>query len=300
MKKILIALLVIVMGLAFWYFVIKKNDYRVTFKVKGTPEAVYHHILMYSDWDNKNNSFVENSDSLQFKQVKKKIRSQDTTLLVNWKLKKENDSVTKVIVDINSGNYSFANKLKLLQGETVFSKAWVKNISDFQKTINDFNKKIKVRVDGLAKVPAMQYAYVSGSMDRQEKAKFMMTANVDTYPKIRNFRTKKDGHPFIKVKSWDIGTDQIDLDFGFPLKISDSVLVEDPVKLGTSEPFNALKATYYGNYAYSDQAWFALLDYARTNNIKLKNEVLEIFYDNPMQGGDDTKWKAEIFMPVAE
>ena len=62
----------------------------------------------------------------------------------------------------------------------------------------------------------------------------------------------------------------------------------------------ALKAVYNGNYITSDRAWYALLDYAKQNNIAVNNNPVEVFYNNPNYGGDEMRWKAEIYMPIKE
>ena len=66
------------------------------------------------------------------------------------------------------------------------------------------------------------------------------------------------------------------------------------------ESVKALKATYNGNYITSDRAWYALLEHAERNAIKVSETPIEVFYNNPNFGGDELQWNAEIFMPLID
>ena len=59
-----------------------------------------------------------------------------------------------------------------------------------------------------------------------------------------------------------------------------------------------MKAIYNGNYITSDRAWYSLHDYANKNNIKIEENPTEIFHNNPNMGGDELKWKTEVFIPI--
>jgi len=61
-----------------------------------------------------------------------------------------------------------------------------------------------------------------------------------------------------------------------------------------------LKATYNGNYISSDRAWYALLDYAEQKGIEIEGKPVEIFFNNPNMGGDELKWRADIYMPLSQ
>jgi len=47
-----------------------------------------------------------------------------------------------------------------------------------------------------------------------------------------------------------------------------------------------------------DQAWFALMNYAKRRNISVEKKPLEIFYNDPMHDGNASQWKAEVFLPM--
>lgn len=307
MKKAGIGLLIVIAGIAIWYFGIKKEDYQVTFQVTGTPQGIYHHILKWNSWGASKEKNITNIDSSLFKEVRQKIALQDTTLQIEWRVEPLSDSITEVLVAVHSGEHSNANKLGVLAGETTFTKSVKRELKKFRSAVNSFGRSYRVSIDGIVEAPYFTYLYVTDTTQRNQKAVKMIAANVNVYPIIGEYRVEKDGFPFVKVKSWDIENDNIVFDFGFPIRKStwssdkkDSLRMTKRIKYGESTSYKALKATFYGNYSKSDQAWFALLNHAKENNIKLKNEPLEIFYNNPMQGGEDRNWKAEIFMPIID
>ena len=71
------------------------------------------------------------------------------------------------------------------------------------------------------------------------------------------------------------------------------------VKFKAIPSIKGLKATYYGNFRTSDRAWFALIDYAKRNQINLENRVLENFLANPFNGGNELEWETKIIIPFA-
>jgi len=46
------------------------------------------------------------------------------------------------------------------------------------------------------------------------------------------------------------------------------------------------------------RAWYALINYAKKNNIEIEKKPVEIFYNNPNFGGNELDWKAEIYLPI--
>jgi effector-binding domain-containing protein len=109
-----------------------------------------------------------------------------------------------------------------------------------------------------------------------------------------------NGTPFVEITNWNTQNDSIAYNFCFPVIKSDSLPVDSRIQYKQYNGAKALKATYNGNYITSDRAWYALVDYAENNNIKIDKKPLEVFYSNPNFGGDVLKWKAEIYMPIKE
>ncbi|WP_299260395.1 hypothetical protein [uncultured Aquimarina sp.] len=299
MKKAGIIMLTIFLGAVIWYLFIKQYDYQVSFKAKGSPGGIYHQILSWESWGGdpqiKN---INTVDTILFKQVTQRVILKDTILNLEWNLESVNDSITQIKVGIKSKEHSIVNRLGILTGETNFSKSLKKELKDFGKGVNNFAKNFRVEIEGVSAIPSLEYLYISSESSRSEKAGTMLRVNADLYPKILENKVEQNGYPFVKIKEWDSVTDVIKFSFGFPIIYMDSLPVNSIIKYDKLIPEKALKATFYGNYRNSDQAWFALVNYAKRRDILIKKTPLEIFYNNPMQDGNSSKWKAEIFLPI--
>ena len=107
-----------------------------------------------------------------------------------------------------------------------------------------------------------------------------------------------NGVPFIEVTQWNMEKDSIAYNFCYPIIQSDSLPFIKGISYQTFQGKKALKAIYNGNYITSDRAWYALLDYAEKNNIEVENKPVEFFFNNPNMGGNELRWKAEVFLPL--
>ncbi|MHA7056373.1 GyrI-like domain-containing protein [Aquimarina sp. M1] len=299
MKRIIILILILVSGLSIWYFYIRKYDYQVTFTSKGSRGSVYHQVLGWESWgENPKVKNITTMDTILFESVKQQVKLNDTILDLEWRLESINDSVTKVKVGVTSGKHAMANRLGILTGETPFTRSLKKELKDFGKGVNNFAKNFSIQIEGIAEIPPLEYLYVTSASKSYRKAATMMQTNTQLYPKILENGAEVDGPPFVKIKEWNIVDDNIKFDFGFPIRYNDSLPINAKIKYDKLPKQKALKAIFYGNYRYSHQAWFALMEYAEKRNIPVEKNPLEIFYNNPMQEGNASQWKAEIFMPL--
>ncbi len=299
MKKIVIITLILLSGLSVWYLFIKEHDYKVSFKVKGTPGSVYHQIISWESWgpDPKIKN-ITTIDTALFEMVYQKVKLKDTILNLEWSLESVSDSITKIEVGVTSNEHSVINRLGILTGETAYTRSLKRELKEFGKRVNDFARNFRIKIEGISEIPSLQYLYVSSKSSRFGKAGMMLRANADLYPSILENGVEESGAPFVKVTAWDIVSDDIKFNFGFPIIHKDSLPTNAIIKYDKSPAQKALKATFYGNYRNSDQAWFALIEYAKRRNILVKKKPLEIFYNNPMHEGNASQWKAEIFLPI--
>ena len=119
-----------------------------------------------------------------------------------------------------------------------------------------------------------------------------------TYIKENDIELK--GDPFISVTHWDPITQDLNFDFCFPID-SVSARPEDPeVRFKTLKSERYLKAIFNGNYRISQQGWYSLFDYAQRNNIALGSEIIEIYRNDPHEGGDSMQWVAELLIPILD
>ncbi len=300
MKKSITLILIAVLMIVLWYFFIKQYDYQVSFKVNAAPGSLYYNTLAIDSWETASEKIqnVTIIDTVLLKTIKQKFKSPEDTFILDWHFKTIEDTITKITVGYVSEKKSISNRMSVLTGTSDFVDSYKEQMKGYHKILIDFSKSFRVHIDGVDEIPSVEYACISRKTKRPDKAKGMITANRDLFPKIpRNSFTKKI-LPLIVVERWDLKSDSIWFNYGFPIINKDSLKTSSTIKYREQIPRKALKATYFGNYRNSDQAWFSLLEYATINNIAVEKTPIEIFYNNPMQGGDELQWKAEIFLPI--
>ncbi len=299
MKKIVVIGLVILFGLTVWYLFIKKNDYHITFNINAAPGSVYHQVKTprYLD-DASINQEVRIIDTELFRSIKQEVTIRDEKVILNWNFKSINDTITKIKVGIISKNHSLKNRLKIVVGSSSLVKLIKEDLINFRKDLREYTNTFKVVVDGEADIPAMQTLSISSKTRRFGKAGEMMAHNSHLHPKLIKRNIQKNGFPYLKIKNWDQVKDSIYLDFGFPIVPQDSLPVNSKIAFSKIASQKALKATYYGDYRSSDEAWFVLLEYAAKNNIEVEPKPIEFFYNDPMMAINELEWKAEIYLPI--
>ncbi len=301
MKKIIAIISILFLGLTIWYLGIKEYDYQITFKVTTSPASLYYEVKGLKLWGkNEKKENVTLREAIEFNHVNQEINKQNESFILDWNFKKVNDTITKVVVGVISKEHSINNRLKVITGSSTLMNGVRDEMIQFRKIFLDFSKKYKVEINGEEKIPGMEYVYIQMKSKRSDKAQVMINNNDFLYPKIIENNLKRGGYPLVKVNKWDDKSDRITFEFGFPILHQDTIPELNGLKYKHTSSQKVLKATYYGNYRNSDQAWFKLLEYAKNHNIKVERSPLEIFYNNPMQGGNELDWKTEIFLPIKD
>ncbi len=302
MKKIIIVLVVACLAFAAWYLFIKKHDYVITFNANTSARSAYNYV--------KSKRFVDTTslqwnasikDTILSKSMVQEVVLDDEKIILDWTFNNIADTITKVDVGIVSEDHSWRNRIQALTGNSnsvkLVKSELIRLRGEFLKYTNSF----VVVIDGESETPEMQVISTREEGQKELKAKMMINANAYLYPKLTENQITQDGSPFVKITNWDIKKDKIVFDFGVPIVRKDTLPDTIPnIKFDKIKSQKALKATFYGNYSISDEAWLALLMYAEKNNIPVEHKPLEVFYNNPMAGGNQLEWKAEIFLPVKE
>ncbi|WP_299681784.1 GyrI-like domain-containing protein [uncultured Dokdonia sp.] len=296
MKKIVRLLLFVVLIVAAWYLFIKPYDYVVRFPAKTTVGTINQSIKSWY-------AAIEGTeiiDDSKFDELKQQFKFGDSTHLYTWKIEALTDSTSRVKVYVKDREHSFANKLAIPFSKTAIEKRSEATVKEFYDVLNSHLKKTKVTINGEDATKETYVAYTPLKGLQVEKAKGMMY----NYSLLTQIMLKGNvalnGPPFVEVTHWDTKTDSISYNFCFPIKKSDSLPTHPEIKYKQYHSRKALKATYNGNYITSDRAWYALHTYANSHNIPVDLTPVEVFYNNPNMGGDELKWKAEIFMPIKE
>ncbi|PKD20930.1 hypothetical protein APR41_12910 [Salegentibacter salinarum] len=281
-----------------WYFVIKNDDYSIKFEAKALPgEIVYRIDAPIFDQMEVKNSEIKSDLS----QVIQEAELNSENYELNWIIKPQNDSVTHVNVEITNKNNSFEDRFLLLIGQNDFQKEMKAEIAYFKKALTTNRELYTLKIEGETVSPENTCACITTDSKVDQKA-FEMMKTIDI---LSNYILENSletlGRPRILINSWDKTTKNINFSFCFPIAETKTYPKDLLINIQTIPSEKALKASFHGNYMFSHNAWFHLLDYAEKNNIEVKSEnMLEVFKNNPQMGGDESLWEAEIYLPIVE
>ena len=299
-KKIIIGFAILFSGFLVWYFLIKETDYCISFKVNAATGTVFQGIQEWSNAQSlKDSERYTILEKRNFDFIKQEMTKKEVQMHYTWDIIAINDSVTKVNVGIKDLNHSWYNKVTVPFLNSEFKEEQIKKISDFKRGLSEHLKNFKVKIDGEGVSEETFVAYISLKSVLQEKARYMIANDALITGFLFENQIKIIGRPYLEIVKWDLDKETIDFNYCFPVEKPTNNIANNVVKFKTLPAFKGLKATYYGNFRTSDRAWFALLDYAKKNNLKLDNKVLEHFLSNPFNGGEEMQWETKIISPFA-
>lgn len=299
-KKIAVLLSVLFLIILFWYLLIKKSDYCISFKVDTATGTVFQGVQDWSALKLANQK--ENYTTLEkrnFDFIKQEMEKGIIHMEYTWDMKSINDSVTSVSVGIKDFNNSIYNRITAPFFSTNFKVDQIQKIREFKNGLNDHIKNFKIKIDGEGSSEETFVAYINLKSVLQEKAQTMiMNDNIIT-GFLETNKIKIIGKPYLEIESWDLDKETISFNYCFPIDKNTLDYNDANVKFKTIPAIKGLKATYFGNFRTSDRAWFALLDYAKKYDYKLENKPLEHFLANPFNGGNELEWETQIIIPFA-
>ena len=297
MKKISAVVAIVIIGILVGYLFLWPQDYQIRFNVNTFPGAINQTLKVRNKNLDNPGEIVQGATIEQLRQT---LTFGDSTHIYKWRIKRLTDSTSRVIVNIKDMDHSLMNKIKVPFMDTDFEKRSRKTVLDFSELLTQHIDRFKVTIVGESEVPTTYAAYVTIKTTQHKKAAGMM----DNLPLLSNAMlehgVEPNGPPLIEVLDWNMKTDSVTYNFCFPIVRSEKLPIHPEIKYKRVFSKKALKAIYNGNYITSDRAWYALLHYAKKNNIEVDRKPVEIFYNNPNTGGDEVNWKAEIFMPIKE
>lgn len=296
MKKFLVFLVVLFVVIAGWFLFFKPGDFTAKIKAKTNIGTIEQSI---KNWK-KNAPIIEVDLNGKSARLVQQFTAQDSTHLYEWTALQLNDSLSEITVHVTDPQNSMSNRIQGLFKETDFKRKSKSTVLEFNDLLQDHLERINVTIDGETILPAKFYAYTELEAPQILKANGMMKDISHLQNTMARFNVKLDGQPFVRITDWNRTTDSLKYEFAFPLVKTDSLPEVIDIKYASLPEQKTLKATYNGNYITSDRAWYALLDYAKSNNIKVDPRPIEVFYNNPSMGGDESRWKAEIYMPIIE
>ena len=294
MKKARIAIGAILVVAVGWYLFIKPSDYIINFKVKTTPGTVMQSVVSWN-YDLPDSEIIAKSGMTEIVQQR---HFGDSVVNYYYSAKMINDSITRVSVGVKDLNNSFINKLTVPFSNSLFKMRSIANVNTFFEILREHLDQIKIEVTGIEKTPAIYCAFISLKGLQVEKAMGMMRNYSYINEVLSSNNLELNGPPIIEVTEWNKETDSIAYNFCFPIKHSENLPITNDIKYKCIFEKEAIHAVYNGNYITSDRAWYALLEYAKKNNIDVENKPVEIFYNNPNMGSNELDWKADIYLPL--
>ncbi len=298
-RRIRFLLLFLIGTLAVWYFFIKKYDHQYTFNV-ATPKGVVFQKI--NDWTTSSIASIDSvvtRKKIAFKTVQQHIWISEKGYRVNWEINDTNDSVTKVKIGVNLLEGGVADRFQILIGNNPIKDSTLEAFKNFREYLNNFLTATTVSDTIIhARSPEHWCAYVALEGDIASKANKMM-ANTAF---ITAFLSEEDialaGNPYLEVLDWDLDSQRIKYNFCFPIDVYDNLPHHETIKFKKTKSYNSLKIKYFGNYRYSDRAWYELIEYAENNALPVSFTPLEVYLNNPITDGNERSWEAEVFMPV--
>lgn len=297
MRKIISVILAVVAGVVLWYLFIKPTDYIIRFKANTFPGEINQTLKHWARNFKDSENIQQEGDLLHVNQT---FKFGDSTHIYRWEIEPLTDSTSRVVVGIKDEGHSLKNKIRVPFADTDFEKRSRATVLDFMEELKDHTEKFKVQIVGEDEFPTKYIAYLPIKSKQLQKADEMMRNFSYLFGTLVDNGVEFDGFPMIEITDWNQDNDSIHFNFGRPIIRSEKLPIGTDIQYKRIFRKKALKAEYNGNYITSDRAWYALLDYAKKNNIAVENTPIEVFYDDPKDEGNELKWKAEIYLPIKE
>ncbi len=302
MKKILVSIasvvfLALIGGIVFLYT--RPGDYQAHFRVKTTPDVAYFSILNWETW---NRNYVSAKFDVLSKtpvsNISKKVTLRDTTLIFNWEFNKVNDSITMIRVRVSDPGRKLYNRLTAPFKNTHFRNGVRENLLDIKTRMEVTLKSFHSEFTGYRQFDKKSCVYISLKSTTRGKARAMMSNVVELNQFVRQNNLEPDGNPFLIIHDWNEFKDSIGFDFCFPIVHTLTVPEHPEIKFMTVESMDAIETDFYGNYSITDVTWYNLAEEAKKLGYRSNHKLIEVYLNDPHNGGDELKWKAEIYMGI--
>jgi len=300
MKKIKFIIVFLLVGFLGWYFFLKSYDYQITFQTAHPTGVVYNTLLTWNNWESSENKAVTIYAKTPFSKLNQELHVSDSIINIEWKIIRNNDSLTKVTAYLTDKDNSFIQKLKVPFVKTDFQNRMISTVKRIKEQLRDSEKKYKVGQVEMSKIPKQYCAYISIESKLSEKANKMMEVNSEIVNYLFDNSIEIEGNPFLEVTKWNEEENSLSFNFCFPVAYNDDYTPYSDIKFKMTEEKPALKTVFNGNYRVSDCAWFSLIDYAQQNKINIERLPTEIFFNDPHSGGNELEWKTEVYMPIKQ
>ena len=299
LQKIGTLFFLLLLGGLGWYLVIKPNDFEVVIKAKTSPGTVYKSVLDWNEGLNKSNVATTIRQAIPFNKIVHDYNFESHQLLIDWEIAPINDSITKTTIKINDSENSLKTRIGKLLGDTPLEQLINREFAGFNSVLVNHLAQFSVAIDGQKTTPEAFVAYVNSSCHQDKKADNMImnSTYINSFLQANNIKVLT--HPFLEIVNWEVSTGQVNFNFCFPIEQGTDLPSHEEIKFKKVTAQKAIKATFHGNYTYTDEAWYTLYQYANKKQLKRKPTIREVFYENPHTSGlRDIDWEAAIYMEI--
>ena len=299
MKRIVYIILILFTILSLWYFFIKSHDYQISFETNSPKGIVYEYISRWNGGKPISQHVLENTKKTPFNTITQYYEvSKDSIIEIDWELNKKNDSIITVTGYFSDKNSSSKQRFQILFGKTDFVNQSINFTKKLKTYIELQNKTFKLSKIDTSLFESRKYIYRTISTTINNKAKKMLMENGVIMNYIFQNELSLDGYPFLEVTKWDMATDSIQFNFCYPIKqkhrsTNKSVFYDE------NKSLKSMRIIYNGNYNKSHLAWYVYHDYFEKIDIKKKILPIEVFLNDPQQGGDELTWETKVYLPIS-
>ena len=301
MKNILKVILIILIGGLVWFLFIKEYDYQFQFTASYGKGSVFREIYTWDALNFGDNPNVKLKEAKPFTSITQEVNPVNyNDIVLHWELENKNDSTVNIKVSSKITENRLAERIAILNPWS--SESYIDKLKPsllvFKKELEGKQSSYRISHQPETVSPELECICTNSKVAIDKKANAMIgtMGKLEEYFKANNL--KMQGHPVLKVNSWDPEQEIIDFDFCYPVKDLEGLIATATIELKRFKPQQSLLAIYNGNYKSSQLAWFELNDLAESKDLQSSNKPLEVFYNNPMNGGEAEQWKTEVFMPV--
>lgn len=300
--NVFLATLALIVAFGFWYFFIKRWDYKILFTVPVNHSVAYTFIHDHHDWDGKTlkKGQLTFSEKEPWTFLGSRLNIDSSIYLFDWNLKEKNDSLTKISVGVSDAGHSLRNRWSVLFKKTAFERSIKKNAIIIRDKIIERNKEFRYSKVGSDSIRSIPCVYISTKSSVRGKADEMIRNVISLNLFVKEHSLGLNGNPMVVVKGWNPLSDSIDFDFCFPVLHPELIPEDDLIKSRTVLVKKALKIDFFGNYSYTDYSWNQLFEAAQKQSANPTGRIIEVFYNDPHAGGNDLNWKASVYMELAE
>lgn len=287
--------ILILIALFGWYFFLKKEDYKLNFRLKHNTENLY---LAARQGDFRKLELQENLREEPFQEITQRYTSAEGQVLLEWNFSGQGEENSQARLKVTHLKNSFLNRLKLIFYTPEFQKIVLEDLIDFREKLVAQERIFRISIEGIETIPESYCACLELTGKKEEKA-FEMMKHINLLSDfVATYELITAGRPRVLITDFNKESGKINFDFCFPLKEGQEIPEHNLIYSRKISSGPAVKAIYNGNYMNSHHAWPYLVNYAGSQALEIEYLPLEIYNSNPELGGNSLNWEAEIYLPV--